>query len=65
MGFIALYFCVAVEQQKDKEEKLSEIFGIRTVPTLLFSPLKGDPYMTSGVIPKHELKKKIEEILLK
>ena len=49
----------------DKEEKLSEIFGIRTVPTLLFSPLKGDPYMTSGVIPKHELKKKIEEILLK
>ena len=23
MGFIALYFCVAVEQQKDKEEKLS------------------------------------------
>ena len=27
----------------DKEEKLSEIFGIRTVPTLLFSPLKGDP----------------------
>ena len=49
----------------DKEEKLSEIFGIRTVPTLLFSPLKGDSYMTSGVIPKHELKKKIEEILLK
>ena len=22
MGFIALYFCVAVEQQKDKEEKV-------------------------------------------
>ena len=27
----------------DKEEKLSEIFGIRTVPTLLFSPLRVTP----------------------
>lgn len=49
----------------DQEERLSEIFGIRTVPSLLFSPLQGDPYMISGVMPKHELKKKIEESLLK
>lgn len=49
----------------DREEKLSEMFEIRTVPTLLFTPVHGDPQMISGVLPKHELKKKIEEFLLK
>ncbi|WP_455499153.1 thioredoxin [Coprobacter sp.] len=49
----------------DKEEKMSEIFGIRTVPTLLFAPIQGDPHMISGVFPKHELKKEIENYLLK
>lgn len=49
----------------DKEERLSEIFGIQSVPTLLFAPMQGDPHMISGVLPKHELKKIIEESLLK
>lgn len=49
----------------DKEEHLSEIFGIRTVPTLLFAPIGGEPRTISGVVPKNELKKMIEDILLK
>ena len=48
----------------DKEEELSRVFGIRSVPTLLFIPLKGEPSMNSGVLSKLQLKQIIEEHLL-
>ena len=49
----------------DKEEELSDIFKIRTVPTLLFIPVQGKPRLLSGVIPKAGLEKKIQDILLR
>ncbi len=49
----------------DKEEELSSIFGIKSVPTLLYVPMTGNPSMGQGVVPKPELIKIIGEKLLK
>ncbi len=49
----------------DQEQELAAAFGIRSIPTLLFIPTKEDPRVTQGALPKNELKKTIEEFLLK
>ena len=49
----------------DEEQELSAAFGIRSIPTLLFCPLKGDPHMALGAMPKESFVKAINEILLK
>ena len=49
----------------DKERELSMAFGIRSIPTLLFIPMNENPQMIPGAIPKQELKKLIDEFLLK
>lgn len=48
----------------DKETELASAFGIRSIPTLLFVPMKGKPEMISGALPREELKSKINTILL-
>lgn len=48
----------------DKEQELSGVFGIRSVPTLLFVPRDGDPSMSSGAPSKQQLKKIIDDHLL-
>ena len=47
----------------DDEEELAAIFNIRSVPTLIFSPMKGQPMMASGAIPKNKLKEIIDSML--
>ena len=48
----------------DKEQELSGVFGIRSVPTLLFITLAGQPTMSSGAPSKMQLKDIIEKHLL-
>jgi len=48
----------------DKEAELSALFGIQSIPTLLFIPLEGPLLMQKGALPKHILKQVIEERLL-
>ncbi|MDD2951605.1 MAG: thioredoxin [Parabacteroides sp.] len=48
----------------DKQSDLASVFGIRSVPSLLFIPLKKEPNMVQGAMPKNELKKLIDDILL-
>jgi thioredoxin 1 len=48
----------------DEEQELSSAFGIRSIPSLLFIPVQGDPKMAMGALPKKELKKMIEQELL-
>ena len=48
----------------DEEQELSAAFGIRSIPSLLFIPVDGDPKMAAGALPKKELKKIIEQELL-
>lgn len=48
----------------DKEQELSAVFGIQSIPTLLFIDADGEPMMQPGALPKHVLKKVIDEKLL-
>ena len=48
----------------DKEAELSALFGIQSIPTLLFIPLEGPLLMQKGALPKHILKQVIDERLL-
>ena len=49
----------------DNEKELSAYFKIESIPALVFSPMKGDPFMQAGALSKEEYKNMIEEILLK
>jgi len=48
----------------DKELELSSLFGIRSIPTLLFIPVDGNPMVQKGALPKNILQQVIEEKLL-
>ena len=48
----------------DKEQELSSLFGIQSIPTLLFIPVDGNPMMQKGALPKNVLKQVIDEKLL-
>lgn len=48
----------------EQEQELAAVFGIRSIPTLLFIPMQGGPQMAAGALPKNELKRAIEEVLL-
>jgi thioredoxin len=48
----------------DKETELSSLFGIQSIPTLLFIPMEGSPMMQKGALPKNVLQQVIDEKLL-
>lgn len=48
----------------DKEMELSSLFGIQSIPTLLFIPLNGNPMIQKGALPKNILQQIIDEKLL-
>ncbi len=48
----------------DFEQELSVVFGIQSIPTILFIDSDGEPMMQPGALPKHVFKKIIEEQLL-
>lgn len=48
----------------DIEQELSAVFGITSIPSLLFIPVKGQPMMQAGALPKHVLKAVIDKELL-
>lgn len=49
----------------DKEQELARAFGISSIPALLWCPLKDEPHFTQGALSEDELKKRINEELLK
>lgn len=49
----------------DKERDLASAFGIRSIPSILFIPMQGEPEMAQGAMPKASFKKAIDEFLLK
>ena len=48
----------------EEEQELSAVFGIRSIPTLLFVPVGEDPQMAQGALPKDALKQAIDSVLL-
>ena len=49
----------------DKEPELAKAFGIQSIPTLWFVPMKGEPQVSMGALSKEQLKGYIDKVLLK
>lgn len=47
----------------DEEQELASLFGIRSVPTLLFIPMEGIPQMVQGALPKPALAEAVKDVL--
>ena len=48
----------------DQEKALAGAFGVRSIPTMLFIPKKGQPMMQAGALKEEDYVKVIEERLL-
>jgi thioredoxin 1 len=48
----------------EEEPELAMVFGIQSIPSLLFIPTEGQPKMAVGALPKNVLKEVIEKELL-
>lgn len=49
----------------EEQQELSAVFGIRSIPSLLFCPKNEQPQMAQGALPKNTLKQVIDDVLLK
>ena len=47
----------------EKERDLAAVFGIRSIPSILFVPMGAQPQMAAGALPKDTLVKAMKEIL--
>ncbi len=47
----------------EKERNLSAMFGIQSIPSLLFVPKDGQPQMAMGALPKESFKQAIADVL--
>jgi thioredoxin-like negative regulator of GroEL len=47
----------------EAERELSAMFGIQSIPSLLFVPVDGQPQMAMGALPKSTFEKAIAEVL--
>lgn len=48
----------------EDEQELAGAFGIRSIPSLLFVPMEGQPQMAMGALPKATFKEAIDDVLL-
>lgn len=48
----------------EAEQELSAVFGIRSIPSMLFIPVGDQPKMQAGALPKNALQNIIDEELL-
>ena len=47
----------------EDQQELAAMFGIRSIPSLLFVPTEGQPQMAVGALPKETFIKAIEDVL--
>lgn len=47
----------------DKQKEVSAAFGIRSIPTLIWIPLNGQPQISQGAMGKSDLQKAIDSVL--
>jgi len=48
----------------EAEQELAGMFGIQSIPTILFIPMKGQPQAAMGALPEKEFERVIGEFLL-
>ena len=47
----------------EEERELSSMFGVQSIPSLLFVPVEGQPQMAMGALPKATFEQAIAEVL--
>ena len=47
----------------EQERELSSVFGIQSIPSILFVPKEGQPQMAMGALPKDSLTKAFKDVL--
>ena len=47
----------------ENEQELASIFGIRSIPSMLFVPMGDKPQMSVGALPKDSIKQAMKEVL--
>lgn len=47
----------------EEQLELSQMFGIQSIPTLLFVPLEGKPQVMAGALPKPQLLEAMKDVL--
>ena len=47
----------------EDQQELAAMFGIKSIPSLLFIPKEGQPQMAQGALPKDSLKKAMKDVL--
>lgn len=47
----------------EAQQELASMFGIQSIPSLLFVPLDGQPQMAMGALPKPTFEKAIADVL--
>ena len=47
----------------EQEQELAGMFGIQSIPSLLFIPVDGQPQMAMGALPKATFEKAITDVL--
>jgi thioredoxin len=47
----------------EAEQELAGVFGIKSIPSLLFVPKDGQPQMAMGALPKDTFEKAIKDVL--
>ena len=47
----------------EEQKELAGVFGIQSIPSLLFIPKEGQPQMAMGALPKETFKQAITEVL--
>jgi thioredoxin 1 len=47
----------------EEEQELASIFGIRSIPSILFVPATGQPQMAMGALPKETFVKAFKDVL--
>ena len=47
----------------EEQRELASVFGVQSIPSLLFVPQEGQPQMAMGALPKETFKQAISEVL--
>ena len=47
----------------EKETELASVFGIRSIPSLLFVPTNGQPQMAMGALPRETFEQAFKDVL--
>lgn len=47
----------------EAERELSAVFGVQSIPSLLFIPVNGQPSMAKGALPKDSFKQAFSDVL--